>query len=259
MNDIPREFGLPYSFNHPQVLLDTIFAYAVTLPFFDGFTARRAPALPTQEYHLPYLGIYCLGEDDPPDGDPNHGPIAFINQLHLGFTVQMEDNDPVKLHRKLTDALMTLQYGLWSDQYLMNMLKTYNPHTGQETPFNMRMEGVARQRWEINWGATRPNNQTPWAELQYEPTVIYRTWFAPEIEDDLLQMWVEGTPLRRKVNVDGQLVPYVPRSDEVQRIITKYEFKPPIPPEPPTDFPTTPPHGPGRPDFPYAPPGPTGP
>lgn len=224
MNEIPRVYGLPYSFAHSRVIRDILFAYAVTLPFFEGFTARRCPAFPTQEYHLPFLGVYIIGEDEPPDGDANHGPIAFVNRLTLGFTVQMEDNDPVRLEEKLNDALWTLKYGLWSDQYLMNLLKTYNPSTGQENPYNMRIESVVRQKWAINWGSQRANNETPWAELQFEPTLVYRTYFAPEIEDDLLEIWVESAPLRHK-GTNGE--PVLPSPDEVRRIILKYEFQPP--------------------------------
>jgi hypothetical protein len=203
--------------SYSSVIRDVLFARCVTLPFFEGFTARRCKQLPTQEYHLPYLGVYIVDENMTADGDWNAGEIRFIHDLKIGFSVQFEDNDPLKLELKLDAAFWAIM-SLWEDQYLMNFLHTWNPHSQTEHPDNTRMEGIPRGRRDHNWGM---NAETPFAELQYEPVIRYRTRWPPWIDDDLLLVHSENVPMIGPLG--GR---HAPDEDEVRRIIMKYEFQP---------------------------------
>ena len=60
--------------------------------------------------------------------------------------------------------------------------------------------------------------------MQYDATVKYRADYAPVITDNLLLIHQETMPLRD----DGTVSP----PDEVQRIVTEYEFEPYPPPAP---------------------------
>lgn len=206
--------------SYSAVIRDVFFAKLCTLPIFEGFTARRCKQLPTEPYHLPYLGVYIVEESMGPDGNINTGTIRFIHDLKLGFSVQIEDNDPLRLELKLDEAFWAIMNGLWRDQYICNMLDTWNPHTGSGNPDNTRFEGIPRGRRRHNWGPPRNHNETPWAELQYEATVQYRTNFYPIITDDLERIHVEVVPLKHPPP-EGR----VPPEDEIQRIIAKYELR----------------------------------
>src|SRR5262249_38738631 len=118
----------------------------------------------------------------------------------------------------LDQAWWAIMTGLWSDPYLMNFLDTRNPATGTSNPDNTRLEGIRGGMRRHVWGAIGLNNERPVAELQYEATVCYRSRFLPVIPDDLLRIHQETVPLAS----DGT----VPPADEVQRIISEYEFTP---------------------------------
>ena len=203
--------------DHSGIIRDMLFARVVTLPYFEGFVARRCIQLPIQPMHLPYLGVYVVDETMLSDGDANHGHIAFIHDLKLGISVQLADNDPVVLERKLNEAFWEIMEGLWPDQYLMNLLDTYNPTTGTRNPNNMRIEAVMRGHRRNNWGTI--NNETPWAEMQYEPVLRYRSYFAPGPFDDLERIDTQVVPLKKRPSS-------LPSADEVQRVILRYEFGP---------------------------------
>jgi hypothetical protein len=62
------------------------------------------------------------------------------------------------------------------------------------------------------------NNETPMSELRYEQTLRYRADYTPIILDDFLLLHQETVPLS-----DDDTIP---PADEVQRIVTEYEFEP---------------------------------
>jgi hypothetical protein len=204
--------------SYSEVLRDVFFARVVTLPFFQGFRARRCKMLQMQPENLPYLGVYIIDETMMPDGDANAGNIRFVHTLKLGFSVIIMNNDPVAAELKLDEGFWAIMNGLWRDPYLTNFLNTLNPETGQGTPDNTRFEGVVRGTRKHVWGSAGLNNDMPTAEMQYEASVLYRTDLSPIITDDLLRMHVETVPL----GSDGN----VPPADQVQRIISEYEFTP---------------------------------
>src|SRR5262249_49145076 len=169
-----------YSLN----IRDALFARTVQLPFFAGYTARRSNQLMAQPYHLPYLGVYLVRENMTPDGDPNAGEVRFSHDVIIGWSVIIENNDPVASEAILDQAWWAIMTGLRSDPYLMNFLDTRNPATGTSNPDNTRLEGIRGGMRRHVWGAIGLNNERPVAELQYEATVCYRSRFLPVIPDD---------------------------------------------------------------------------
>ena len=133
--------------SYSQVIRDSFFAAAVSLPFFQGFFARRSKQFPVQQYQLPYLGVYIIGEDMTPDGEPNSGEIRFIHHLHIGFQVMIENNDPVAAELKLDAALWALMNGLWRDPRLMNFIAS-------DMPDNTRVEAIESGNRVHTWGMT---------------------------------------------------------------------------------------------------------
>ncbi len=193
------------------VIRDAIFAVLVTLPFFAGYKARRAKMLKVMPEYLPYLGVYIIDEVMTPDGDANAGDIRFIHMLRLGFSVIIENNDPVAAELKLDQAFWSIMNGIWRNDGITNFLHSTMPD-------NTRIEGVQRGVRKHVWGNTGLNNETSIGELQYEATITYRSEFAPPITDDLLRVHVETVPL----GSDGT----IPPAEEVARIISEYEFTP---------------------------------
>jgi hypothetical protein len=196
--------------SYSQVIRDALYATTVQLPFFAGFTSRRSKQLPIQQPLVPYLGVYIVGEEHRPDGDPNAGDIRFIHLLRVGFQVIIENNDPVAAELKIDEAFWAIMNGLWTNAKLTNLINS-------SMPDNTRIEGIERGSRRHMWG-TIGKNEKPIGELEYIPTIRYRTEFFPTITDDLLDIHVEVVPLAE----DGT----VPPADQVQRIIMEYEFTP---------------------------------
>jgi hypothetical protein len=193
--------------SYSQVIRDTLYAKTVTLPFFAGFKSRRSKQLPIQEPILPYLGVYILAEDMPPDGDDNAGEIRFIHLLRIGWQVIIENNDPLATELKLDKAFWAIM-SLWTDAHLTNFWVS-------DMTDNTRIEGVARgtRRHVLdNIGS----NQQPIAELEYVATIKYRTSWPAYVTDTLDEIRVQVVPLA----ADGT----VPPPGSVQRIIMDYEF-----------------------------------
>lgn len=202
--------------SYSEVLRDIFFARAVTLPFFRDFKARRSKMLMVQPEHIPFLGVYIIDETMMPDGDANAGCIRFVHTLRIGFSVIIENNNPVAAELKLDAAFWALMNGLWRDPFITNMLDTWNPRDGVGTPDNTRFEGVVRGMRKHVWGNAGQNNELPIGEMQYDASVLYRADYAPIITDDLERIHVETVPLAH----DGT----IPAADVVQRIISEHEF-----------------------------------
>jgi hypothetical protein len=200
------------------VIRDVFFAAIAPLPFFASFTKRRCKQFQVQAAQLPYLGVYIIDETMTPDGDGNAGYVRFVHTLRVGFSVIIQNNDPVASEQKLDEAFWLIMNTLWRDPYLMNLLDTTNPSTGTDSPDNTRIESIERGTRKHVWGNSSLNNETPIAELQYDVSCRYRAGYEPVITDDLLRIHVETVPL-----ADDDTVPPV---DQVQRIISEYEFTP---------------------------------
>ena len=203
--------------SYGQVIIDTFYAKTVTLPFFAGFTSRRSQQLPITPEALPYLGVYFVKESLSSDGDANHGDVRFDCDMTVGFSVVIQNNDPVQSLLKLDQAYWAISNGIWRDQYIMNLIDTSAPAGVVTLPDGIVIEGIKGGTRKNNWkniGA----NETPIAELSFEANVLYSAAFPPIITDDLLKIHIETVPL----DDDGTIKPV----DEVQRIISVYEFTP---------------------------------
>jgi len=205
--------------SYTWVLREVFLAAAARLAFFSGFTFRRNlhPGS-IQVKDLPMLGVYIGEEVMTPDkttiNDGNAGHIAFQHDFRIMFSVILVNNDPIEIEKKLDAGFWAIMNGIWRDQYITNFMDTMNYDTGDMNPDNTRMEAITRGVRRHKFGATGLNNETPFAEMQYEVTVRYRAEFAPTITDDLLRIHVETVPMAD----DGT----VPPADEVQRIISEY-------------------------------------
>ena len=197
--------------SYSQVIRDSLFAKSVTLPFFAGFTARRCKQLPVGKEHLPNLGVNIMDEMMAPDGDFNHTDIRFRHTLRVGFSVIILNNDPVASELTLDEAFWALMNGLWRDAGLTNMILS-------SMPDNTRFEGIERGSRVHKWGASGANNETPIAEMEYVASLVFRAEYGVTVTDELLRIHVETVPMAD----DGS----VPAADEVQRIISEYEFTP---------------------------------
>lgn len=200
------------------VIRDTLYAKTVTLPFFADFKSRRCKQLQVVPEVLPFLGIYFIAEKMGADGDPNAGEVRFDNEMTIGFSVVIQNNDPVDSELKLDQAYWAIMNGLWRDQYIMNLIDTTAPAGVITLPDGMVIEGIKGGTRKHVWGNAGLNNEMPIAEMSYEAVILYSASFPPIITDDLLHIHQETVPLAR----DGT----IPPADEVQRIISAYEFTP---------------------------------
>jgi hypothetical protein len=166
--------------------------------------------LQIQPQFIPYLGVYIVDEEMGPDGDINCGHIRFRHGPRIGFSVIINNNDQLEGELKIDAAFWALMNGLWRDPDLTNFINSTMPD-------NTRMEGIESGVRKHEFGFAGANEQ-PFAELQYVARVIYRAEYAPIITTDLLRIHVESVP-----NLTGGPVP---PADEVQRIISEYEFTP---------------------------------
>jgi hypothetical protein len=196
--------------SYSAIIRDALYAKAVTLPFFAGFTSRRCRQLQIQPQFIPYLGVYIVEEAMAPDGEYQTSMIRFIHSLCVGFSVIINNNDQVEGELKIDEAFWALMNGIWRDPKLTNFFSNLPDHVSIS-------RGIEKGTRRHNFG-TAGTNETPFAELQYDAWINYGASYEPIITDDLLRMHVEIVP------VEGDEP--VPGADEVQRIIREYEFTP---------------------------------
>ena len=171
--------------SYSWIIRNVLFDALVADPFFAGFICRKTKMLPSRPETLPYLGVYIIDDTQSPDGDGNAGEVRFIDACRIGFSVLLANNDQVVLEAGLDAAWRRINNRLWSDQYIMNLLDTSNPHSGKSNPDNTRIESIERGMRRLVFGAAMANNETPIGELQYDVTVRYREGFPPLIMDEL--------------------------------------------------------------------------
>lgn len=174
--------------SYSLVIRDVFYDVMVREPFFTNYKKRKNKMLTVQPDLLPYLGVYIMDETMTPDGDINAGFYDFIHALRIGFSVMVANNDRDVAETQIDAAFWRIMHVLWTDQYIINVLDTYNPHLGSGNPDNTRIEGVTRGVRRHVFGTAQFNNETPLAELQYDVTVQYRSMWWPTITDDFNQL-----------------------------------------------------------------------
>ena len=186
------DFNYPSAYPPPTVTQTQSYSYIIREvfydvlanrePFFDTYFKRRTKMVPVQPDRLPYLGVFIIDENMVPDGDPNATVIRFSHTLRIGFSVITVNADQDEAERTIDAAFWRIMNRLWKDHYVMNMLNTYNPWSQIANPDNVRVESITRGVRRHNFGFAGGNNETPVAELQYDVSCFYRTYWDPEFE-----------------------------------------------------------------------------
>jgi hypothetical protein len=81
----------------------------------------------------------------------------------------VENNDPDTAEQQIDMALKRIQSVLCSP-YIMNVWDTFDPTVQFGNPDNTRIESITRATRRHNFGTGGLNNETAFAELQYEQT-----------------------------------------------------------------------------------------
>jgi hypothetical protein len=157
---------------------DAMYNIVTADPFFAGYTFRKTKMLPVQTDLIPYLGVYIADEIMVPDGDANAGCIRFNHTSRIGFSVVQANNNPVTLEQSIDAACLKIMGLLWTNIKLMNVLHNNNPD-------GVGIEGIVRGSRKHVFGSTGLNNETPFAELQYEVSCFTRSEWYPDITDML--------------------------------------------------------------------------
>jgi len=175
--------GVTDTQSYSLVIRDVFFDALGRDPFFECYKKRKTKMLTVQPDLLPFLGVYIMDETMLPDGDLNAGFYDFIHTLRIGFSVIIANNDQVVAESQIDAAFWRIMHVLWTDQYIINVIDTYNPHLGSGNPDNVRIEGISRGVRRHVFGTAQFNNETPLAELQYDVSVQYRSMWWPTIVD----------------------------------------------------------------------------
>jgi hypothetical protein len=157
---------------------DAMYNIVTADAFFSGYTFRKTKMLPVQTDLIPYLGVYIVDEIMVPDGDANAGCIRFNHTSRIGFSVVQANNNPVMLEQGIDAAYLKIMGLLWTDVKLMNVLVNNNPE-------GVGIESLVRGSRKHVFGSTGLNNETPFAELQYEVQCFTRSEWYPDITDML--------------------------------------------------------------------------
>jgi hypothetical protein len=183
---------------------DAMYNVVTADSYFANYTFRKTRMLPVQANLIPYLGVYLVDEVDIPDGDANAGMIRFSETARIGFSIVQANNDQVALELGIDAAYLKLKSLLWTNIKLMNVLHNNNPE-------NVGIESVTRGFRRHIFGSTGTNNETPFAELQYEVSCFSRSEWYPDITDTLNEIDVTVAVNNEDINA-------------VQPITIKYMF-----------------------------------
>jgi hypothetical protein len=185
--------------SHAWKILHRILDRIKMMPYFAGFKFRTTPALPIQPGDIPVCGVYLLREDLGPDGDPNHGEPRFIHTVQVGFSVWIQNNEPELIDRKLDVAFMTLLQRLMTDSTLHGFKHD-----------ELDIEGFPKGSRTHHYGTVGSNNEMPVAELRFDLSFTFRTYWPPIVDDDLKVIHVRIEP-------DGM-------TEEVQDVVVEYDL-----------------------------------
>jgi hypothetical protein len=171
---IPRIDNIVQSY--PMRLLDGTMSRIKLLPFFSSFNFSSYKGLIIQPSSIPFCGIYLLQEMLAPDGDANTGEIRFRTAARIGFSVIIQNNDPVAAEYKLDAALQAITVGLFSDSTYYNNK-------------SFRIQGfVSGSRQHVFGRIGTLDNETPIAELRYELVVDLGVITYPPNVPDILEV-----------------------------------------------------------------------
>ena len=152
---IPRVVHVRSSY--PILVRDGLMSRVKLLPFFVAATFKFTTnkAVPIQAESIPFCGVYLLQEFSAPDGDINAGEIRFRTSVKYGFSVIVQNNDPVEAENKLDLAYQALTIGLFSDPTLYNNSQ-------------FKIQGFIGGTRQHVFGHLSMNQESPIAELRWE-------------------------------------------------------------------------------------------
>jgi lipoprotein NlpI len=183
-------------------------------PFFANHFKRKTKMVPIMPEQVPFLGVYIIDETMTPDGDGNAGEVAFIHTLRIGFSVIVANNDQDAAEREIDTSFWRIMNRLWTDAHVMNVMNTYNPDDGSMNGDNTRIESISRGVRRHQFGTNQLNNQTPLAELQYDVSCVYRTYWPPVVYDDLNEIDVTTQLNANAIEVQSKYFFNLPPSKE---------------------------------------------
>jgi len=143
--------------SYPMMVHRGLLSRVMNFPFFaPSFTFTGNKAVTIQPESIPFCGVYLLQEFLAPDGDANAGEPRFRTSVRYGFSVIVQNNDPVLAEEMLDRAYQALTIGLFSDSTLYNnsffkiqaFLGGIRQHVFGHISANQEIP-IAELRWEL--------------------------------------------------------------------------------------------------------------
>jgi hypothetical protein len=166
------------------------------LPDFAGSVkkfGRNRMKGPIQSDQYPYLAVYFCEENMTPDGDSNAGAPKFIHLLKLGFQLLVKCNDEHVAEDNLNQGHWSIMNMLHSQDWFRFKCQPYTNENGVVKNL-VDIEGVERIWHKNNYGNATLTNETPYAELQMEMILKYRSFFSPFVTNLFQTLHVEVAP-----------------------------------------------------------------
>jgi hypothetical protein len=141
-------------------------------PFTSVARFGLTSAKPVQSEHIPYLGVYWIGETFSEDGSNRLGEPHFWFTVKLGFSYVVQNNDD-GVAEKLAAA------GYWS------IMKLLHDPEWKDIPGTSEfvIQGITGGNADIVPGAPARNNAPPTFELQMEMSFEHQWRFEPIVTD----------------------------------------------------------------------------
>jgi hypothetical protein len=203
MNGLPTPDNNSFSI----IIRDGILARAKLLkPFQSVAKWASTKAFAIRPESIPYVGVYFIGEDLTPDGDPNAGAPKFVHTLQLGFQVIVLSNDPEVAENNLDAAHWAFMSLLYDPKWhVFPMPPPFDP---------VEIEAVTRGHRSHAFGNVGLNNDVPTCELRMTLSFVYRSLWPPNIPD-----WLQK--IRETAYYPW---PYDPAAHEHTEIEINYDF-----------------------------------
>jgi hypothetical protein len=127
----------------------------------------RTNARPQQGEDIPYLGVYLIPDEELKGyGKNNIGPAQFEDQVHIGFSYIIQNNDPEicedlldRAHWAIMSLLHDPDWNKWPDT--MGSMRPHNPD-------NVMIQGITNVARRNVFGNIGKTNETPVGEMQME-------------------------------------------------------------------------------------------
>lgn len=188
--------------SYPMRLLDGTIDRVKALPFFSTFNFSSNKGLIIQPSSIPFCGIYLLQEMMAADGDANAGDVRFRTSARIGFSVIIQNNDPVEAEYKLDAAMQAITVGLFSDPTYYNNK-------------SFKIQGFASGSRQHVFGRVGTlDNETPIAELRYELVIDLGIIYYPPLVPDVLEV----------IHMETSFPPGEDAS-QVQQVKTEYDME----------------------------------